>query len=173
QILWVNMVTAVTLALALSFEPMERKIMERPPRKPDEPLLGRYFIWRIAFVSCLIGGLVLLVYTMMKGAGADIDVARTIAVNSLVAGQLFYLFSCRKIYESSFTGDFFNNRIAFMAVGALVALQLLFTYLPLMNTLFGSASLAAMDWLYPLVIGVFVFFMVEAEKFLFNRLRPT
>ncbi|MCK9230699.1 MAG: cation-transporting P-type ATPase [Syntrophales bacterium] len=173
QILWVNMVTTVTLALALSFEPMERKVMERPPREPDEPLLGGYFMWRIAFVSCLICGLVLLAYTMMRNGGADIAAARTIAVNGLVAGQLFYLFNCRKMYESSFTADFFNNRIAFIAAGALVVLQIAFTYLPVMNTLFGSASPAVTDWLYPVAIGIVVALVVEIEKYLYNRLRRT
>jgi magnesium-transporting ATPase (P-type) len=60
QILWVNMVTAITLALALSFEPMESNVMERPPRGAGESILGKLFIWRITFVSVIIGGLTLV-----------------------------------------------------------------------------------------------------------------
>ena len=171
QVLWVNMVTATTLALALSFEPMEKKVMERPPRDPEEPLLGPYFLWRIGFVSILIGGLALYSFKLLKDGGADIHIARTVAVNTLVAGQLFYLFNCRKIYESSFTGNFFNNRIAFLAAGVLILLQLFFTYAPFMNTLFGTAPLDAEAWFYPLGIGIIVFGVVETEKYLFNRVR--
>ena len=170
QVLWVNMVTAVTLALALSFEPMEKKVMERPPRDPGEPLLGAYFLWRIGFVSCLIGGFALFSYKIMKGDGADIETARTVAVNTLVAGQLFYLFNCRKIYETSITRDFFSNRIAFLTAGVLIVLQLALTYAPFMNLLFGTAPLDAAAWRYPLAIGMTVFFVVEAEKYLFNRI---
>jgi magnesium-transporting ATPase (P-type) len=50
QILWVNMITAVTLALALAFEPSEKGIMRRPPRDPDEPIVSGYLLWRIGFV---------------------------------------------------------------------------------------------------------------------------
>ncbi|MFP4691922.1 MAG: cation-translocating P-type ATPase, partial [Bacteroidales bacterium] len=98
QILWVNMVTAITLALALAFEPMEQKVMERPPRSPQEPILGKMFIWRIGFVSVMIGGMTLGIFSYMHHTvGAGEEVARTVAVNTLVAGQLFYLFNCRKI----------------------------------------------------------------------------
>jgi magnesium-transporting ATPase (P-type) len=71
QILWVNMVTAVTLALALSFEPMESKVMERPPRGAGESILGKLFIWRITFVSVIIGGLTLGVFSFLKSNGLD------------------------------------------------------------------------------------------------------
>ncbi|MFP4469026.1 MAG: cation-translocating P-type ATPase, partial [Bacteroidales bacterium] len=89
QILWVNMVTAITLALALAFEPMEQKVMERPPRSPQEPILGKMFIWRIGFVSVMIGGMTLGIFSYMHHTvGAGEEVARTVAVNTLVAGQL-------------------------------------------------------------------------------------
>ena len=172
QVLWVNMVTAITLALALSFEPMEHKVMEIPPRDPGEPLLGAYFLWRIAFVSILIGGLALLVYKLMKGDGASIEISRTVAVNTLVAGQGFYLFNCRKIHGSVFSGDFFGNRVVFLTVGVLVIFQLVFTYAPFMHTLFGTAPMDTANWIYPLVAGVLVFTVVEIEKYIFNRIRP-
>ncbi|MCC5941025.1 MAG: cation-transporting P-type ATPase, partial [Balneolaceae bacterium] len=99
QILWVNMVTAVTLALALSFEPTEPGVMKRPPRKHGAPILSLYFMWRVIFVSILIGGLTLTLYYWLKANAYEVETARTIAVNTLVAGQLFYLFNCRKMHE--------------------------------------------------------------------------
>ena len=171
QVLWVNMVTAVTLALAITFEPMEEKVMQRPPRKPDEPILGKLFVWRIVFVSFLIGALTFWVFNHMHSLGVEEEVKRTVAVNTLVAGQLFYLFNCRKIKLPSLGKGFFNNKYAFIAAGALIVLQVFFAYTPFMNTFFGTAPIEASLWLYPLIAGIAVFFIVELEKYVVGRLR--
>jgi Ca2+-transporting ATPase len=169
QILWVNMVTAITLALALSFEPMESNVMERSPRGAGESILGKLFIWRITFVSVIIGALTLGVFNFLKNNGLDDAAARTIAVNTLVAGQLFYLFNCRKIENPAFGKGFFNNKYAFGAAGVLIILQMGFVYLPFMNTFFGTQAIAASYWLYPLAAGVLVFLLVELEKSIILR----
>ncbi len=170
QVLWVNMVTAVTLALALSFEPMEEEVMERPPRKPDEPILGGLFIWRITFVSFLIGGITLFMFKHLQEAGLDQDMARTLAVNTLVAGQLFYLFNCRRIKQPALGKGFFKNKYAFIAAGVLVLLQLFFVYTPFMNTFFETAPVEGLYWLYPVGAGLVVFAVVELEKFIIGRI---
>ncbi len=170
QILWVNMVTAVTLALALSFEPMEDNVMERPPRAPGEPILGIMFLWRIAFVSFLIGGITLAVFKYLQSVGLGEAESRTIAVNTLVAGQLFYLFNCRSIKSPSLNKGFFRNRYAFLAAGALIVLQLVFSYVPFMNAFFATAPVEASYWLFPLAAGLGVFFLVELEKFIILKM---
>jgi potassium/sodium efflux P-type ATPase len=170
QILWVNMVTAITLALALSFEPMEENVMERKPRGPDEPILGKFFIWRIAFVSVLIGGMTLGIFKYMQSLNESDTLARTVAVNSLVAGQLFYLFNSRKIKLPGIGKNFFNNRYAFIAAAALIALQAFFVYVPFMNTFFGTESLELKFWLYPLAGGLGVFIIVEIEKLIARKI---
>jgi P-type Ca2+ transporter type 2C len=169
QILWVNMVTAVTLALAISFEPMEESVMQRSPRAPGEPILGKLFVWRVTFVSFLIGGMTLFMFRYMQSTGLDVQAARTIAVNTLVAGQLFYLFNCRKISRPSLGKGFFNNPYVFYASGALILLQALFVYIPFMNTFFATAPLKGVHWLYPLAAGMVVFVLVELEKFVIGR----
>jgi P-type Ca2+ transporter type 2C len=170
QILWVNMVTAITLALAISFEPMEDSVMERPPRKSDEPILGKLFLWRISFVSFLIGGFTLAMFKYMQSLEVSDAIARTIAVNTLVAGQMFYLFNCRKIKSPSLGKGFFNNKYAFIASGTLIMLQLLFVYAPFMSTFFGTEALEAWLWLFPIGAGLTVFMVVEIEKWLISRL---
>ena len=164
QILWVNMVTAVTLALAISFEPMEQNVMKLPPRKADEPILGKLFVWRIAFVSFLIGGCTLGMFNYMQSLDIGEAAARTVAVNTLVAGQLFYLFNCRSIKLPALGQGFFQNPYTFMAAAGLVILQILFVYAPFMNTFFGTAPLEISYWIYPLVAGSAVFLLVELEK---------
>ncbi|MEX2489089.1 MAG: cation-transporting P-type ATPase [Pseudomonadales bacterium] len=171
QILWVNMVTAVTLALALSFEPTEPGVMRRPPRDPAAPILSGYLIWRIGFVSVLIGGFTLGLYGWLKQNGYEMDTARTVAVNTLVAGQLFYLFTCRRMHGPAIDSGFFNNRAVFYSCGILILLQLIFTYTPFMNHLFGSFPLQLSYWIYPLVSGFAIFIIVEFEKWILGRKR--
>lgn len=166
QILWVNMVTAVTLALAISFEPMEKNVMKRQPRRSDRPILGKQFVWRIALVSMLIGSLTLGVFFYLRKTGLDLMTARTVAVNTLVCCQLFYLFNCRRMKDSAISEDFFKNKYVFYAVGTLTLLQLFFVYSPVMNTFFETEQLPLVYWIYPVLAGFLVFLVIEAEKFL-------
>jgi P-type Ca2+ transporter type 2C len=171
QILWVNMVTAVTLAMAIAFEPMEDDVMKRSPRKQDEPLLNKMFMWRIVFVSFLVAGITFLIFEYLRGRGSDTNEARTIAVNTLVAGQLFYLLNCRKIKTPVLSRGFFNNKTVFIAIGALILFQLFFVYVPFMNNAFDTEPVQASLWLYPLAAGLAVFFIVELEKYIAARIR--
>ncbi len=173
QILWVNMVSAVTLALSLSMEPMEHRVMKLPPRPPQKPILDKYFVWRVVFVSLLSGGMVFVTFmrNYQYSDYFDLDYSRTIAVNMLVSGHLFYLLTCRKLYESSISKSFFDNKYVFMSVGILIMLQLTFTYLPLMNKLFQTTPISFKSWLFPLLIGIIVFFLVETEKLIFRFVR--
>ncbi len=170
QILWVNMVVAVTLALALAFEPAEPGVMRRPPRKPGAPILGRTFLWRIALVSLLIGGATIAMFEIELRMDIPLDVARTLAVNTLVIAQAFYLFNSRFLSGSSLRLKLlFTNRAAWIAVAVLAILQIAFVYLPVMNTWFGTAHLEVRHWLVPLGIGLATFLLIEAEKAVIRR----
>ena len=171
QVLWANMVTAVTLSLALAYEPAEPEVMRRPPRRPGSPILGEYALWRIAFVSVLIGGATITVFRFEEHRGYSIAMAQTMAVNTLVLGQVFYLFNSRFIRESSLRLDLlFTNRVVWIAVAALIVLQLMFVYVPFLNLWFHSAPIPARAWFLPIGIGIFVFLAVEAEKAVVRRL---
>jgi magnesium-transporting ATPase (P-type) len=170
QVLWVNMVTAVTLALALAFEPTEPGTMLRPPRPPGGSILDAHFLWRIGFVGALIGGATIAVFLGADRSDDGLATARTMAVCTLVFGQVFYLFNSRFLHEASFQlARLFANRVAWVAVGVLVLLQLGFVYLPFMQALFDTTPLSAGQWLVPLGVGVGVFWVVELEKALLRR----
>jgi magnesium-transporting ATPase (P-type) len=165
QILWVNMVTAVTLALALSFEPAEPDVMRRPPRPPGEPLLSRFLVERVVLVSALLVGASIGLFEWSLWRGEAIETARTVAVNTLVAGQLLYLFNSRHFTGSSLNTDtFLGSRSALYAVAILIVLQAAFTYLPQANTLFGTAPVHVEHWLAIAAAAVALFLLVEAEK---------
>ena len=175
QILWVNMVSAVTLALALTVEPMERRVMQRPPRRHDTPILDRTFFRRIVFVSLLSGGFTFAAFMLNAQDGMEgerLARARTIAVNMLVIAHAFYLFACRKLHESSISRRILDNRLSFAMVGVLLVLQAAFTYLPFMNTLFGTAPIEPRIWGFLFAAGFAVFLIVEAEKALSRRFFP-
>lgn len=173
QILWVNMVCAVTLALALAFEPPEPGVMSRPPRAPDAPILGAFFTWHIGFVSLLIGGITIAIFLFETGRGMPLELARTLAVNTIVVAQMFYLFNSRFISDSSLRLDtLFSNRAAWITIGSLSILQLLYTYAPFMNVLFGSQPMSGAHWIKTAAAGACVFLIVELEKAIVRRLRP-
>ncbi|HCX64387.1 MAG TPA: carbonate dehydratase [Eubacteriaceae bacterium] len=171
QILWINMVTTITLAIALAFEPMEENTMEMPPRDPSTPMIGRYFLFRIVLVSAVIGGFTLYAFNVFQNGNGSTELAQTVAVNTIVIGELFYLFNCRKMRESSLTHGFLKNKVVFISTIALVALQLAFNYLPFMNSWFGSETTSLAQWTIPLLCGIGVFVIVEIEKVISEKIR--
>ena len=170
QILWVNMVTAVTLALALAFEPPEPDIMRRSPRDPGEALLTPFMIWRIGFVSVLLVGGSLGLFLWELERGASMEVARTATVNLLLMGEVFYLFNCRRLVGPVLSFDgLFGNRWVLVAIVILLGLQMLFTYQSTMQTLFQTAPLDAAAWGRIVLFGVAVLGVIELEKAVVRR----
>jgi magnesium-transporting ATPase (P-type) len=171
QVLWVNMVIAVTLALALAFEPPEPGLMKRRPRDPRTPLLTPLLLWRIIFVSLLLVGGTFGHYLLVESQpGATTEFARTVAINTLVIGQMFYLFNSRFIIAPSWNRrGLLGSRPVLLACAVLLVLQALFTYAPPMQTLFQTVPLAPAEWLRIFAFGLFVFLAVEIEKTILRR----
>ena len=165
QVLWVNMVTSVALGLVISFEPHELDVMLRPPRAVDRPILTGFGIWRVIFV-----GLALLAYTLwaffwMKSQGASDQLARTVAVNAITIGQIFYLLNSRYLLDSSLSlKAHLGNRYLPLGIGAVIILQLLFTYAPPLQALFDNQAIPLRVWPWLFVGGLVFFLVVELEK---------
>lgn len=170
QILWVNMVTSVTISLALAFEKLEPETMKQPPRSPKTPLLDGYFIWRILFVSVLIGGGTLLLNLYLLNNGVSEEIVKTVTIQTIVITQMFHLFNSRSIRGSAFSGDFFGNKAVFVVSGLLILLQLSITYIPFMNNVFGTVMLPLHFWIYPFLFGLAIFIIVEIEKFVMRKI---
>ena len=170
QILWINMTTAVLLGLMLAFEPVERGIMQRPPRPPAAPILDRALIWRIVLVSflLLLGAYGLFLYELGQQAGQahSLAEARTVAVNVFVVVEAFYLFNCRSLTRSCIAVGVFSNPWVWVGTGLMAGLQLFFTYSPLMNRLFDSAPIGIDAWLRIFAVGWLAALVVGAEKWL-------
>jgi magnesium-transporting ATPase (P-type) len=167
QILWVNMVTAVTLALALAFEPPESDIMSRPPRPPEQPLFTGFLLWRIGFVSVLLWAGSFGLFVWAREQGSSLEEARTIAVNTLVTFEIFYLWNTRHLLAPILSREgLFGSRPVLIAIALVIVLQLLFTYAPPLQALFGTAPLGLDWWALIIGLGVPVLLVVELEKWL-------
>jgi magnesium-transporting ATPase (P-type) len=167
QVLWVNMVTAVALGLVVSFEPHELDVMRRPPRSVDRPILTGFGIWRIAFVGLALLAFTLWAFFWMKSQGASDALARTVAVNAITLGQVFYLLNSRFLVDSSLSiKAHLDNRYLPLGVGAVVVLQLLFTYAAPLQRLFDNEAIPLAVWPWLLLGGLGFFLVVEAEKLL-------
>ncbi|WP_153111760.1 cation-transporting P-type ATPase [Propionivibrio limicola] len=165
QILWINMVTATTLSLALAFEHPEPGLMTRPPRNPADSLINGFMLWRIFFVMTLLVVTSFGLFLHELDAGQPLDEARTAAVNMLAMGQIFYLFNCRRLTGSVLSRDgLTGNPRVLQAIAILLVLQLALTYVPLLHPLFGTAPLDADTWGRIVLGGLFVLLCVEAEK---------
>jgi magnesium-transporting ATPase (P-type) len=170
QILWVNMITAVTLAMALAFEPAESGTMYRPPRSPREPILSRFLVWRILFVSTVLvmGTFGLFLWNRLHEV--SIESSRTVAVNTLVMFEVFYLLNTRYLRETVLSREgLMGNRFVHIAIALVLVAQLIFTYTPPMQHLFGSAPVSIADWIRIVVVAITVFVLVEIEKILVQK----
>jgi cation-transporting ATPase F len=169
QILWINMTTAILLGLMLAFEPKEPGIMTRPPRDPKTPILTRVLVWRLFIVGMLLLGGAFGLFEWELMMGATVVEARTVAVNVFVLVELFYLFNCRSLTQSVFRLGFFSNPILFGGVTIMLILQVMFTYLPVMNIMFHSAPIGFGAWGRILAVSVIVSFVVGFEKWLHRK----
>ena len=176
QMLWINLVAAVTLSLPLAFEVREHDAMRRPPRKLNTPILGRFVIVRTILVALLMAagavGLFLWEYwteVSRQGHALAMREAQTMAVTTVVFFQIFYLINCRSLRASVFRLGFFSNRTVFAGIGALLLLQAGFIYLPLMQRIFGTATLAPEALVLAALVATTVLPLIEIEKAIRNR----
>lgn len=164
QILWINMTTAVLLGLPLAFEPIERGIMQRPPRRLETPVLDARLIQRIVLVSLLLlaGAFGLFLHALNEGQ--SLAEARTIAVNVFVMVEMTYLFNCRSPRRSFWELGLFSNGWLWAGVASMLALQMLFTYWPPFNAVFQSAPIGLEAWLHIVAFALASAFVVALEK---------
>jgi magnesium-transporting ATPase (P-type) len=165
QILWVNMITAVTLALALALEPAETGVMTREPRNSDAPLLTPQLLWRIAFVATILTVGTIGLFRWVREQGMSIEEARTVAVNTLVMFEIFYLFNARYMTASVLNWKgLVGNRFVLYAIGILLIFQIGFTYQPHLQMLFDTQAIDISIWARIIMVSASVLLLVEIEK---------
>jgi magnesium-transporting ATPase (P-type) len=177
QLLWINLVATVTLALPLALEAPEPDLMQRGPRDPDAPILSRFVLWRTALVGLLMAagaiGLFLFEYDGALGRGVDeiaaLAEAQTMAVTTVVMFQAFYLLNCRSLRDSIFTIGVFSNPSVLVGIAVLMLLQAAFVYLPILNDIFGTRPLDPQQVALAALVGAIVLPVISFEKWLERR----
>ncbi|MCW5661691.1 MAG: HAD-IC family P-type ATPase [Burkholderiaceae bacterium] len=170
HILWVNLVTSATLGLALAFEPPEPGVMDRKPRPPEATLLSGFMLWRVMLVSVLFGGITLGLFFHALARGVSLEGAHTLVVNALMAMEVAYLFNVRFLGMRSITWrGALGTPAVLLALGALAAAQVAFTYVPAFNHVFGTAPLPPLELARAIGAGIVLMLLLEAEKFILSR----
>lgn len=165
QILWINLVVAVALALPLAFEAPEPDIMKRPPRKKGGSIFSLFIVIRTFTVSLVMAlGTIALFLWVINNKNAAIMEAQTIAVTTIIFFQIFYLLNCRSLKYSIFKMGFLSNPMILLGIGVVILSQLAFVYLPFMQRLFHSIPLTWEEWLLSAVVGFFMFPVIAFEK---------
>ena len=170
QLLWINMVSAITISFAFVFEPAENDVMNKNPRKKSDSIIKSQDTIRILYVATMIAGLGLIISQHLTSLGISQNIVSTVTLNIVVFCKIFYLFNIRTDH-SAISKNLFTNKVAFLVVGILISLQMAITYMPQMHIIFRTASLQITDWLYPFYCGLILFSIVEIEKFLSNTLK--
>lgn len=165
QILWINLITASTLGLALAFEPTEADTMRRPPRPRNEPILTRQLTWQIVLASVLFFCGVFGLYYYSIGKGYSIELARTIVLNTLVMMEIFYLFFVRNIYGTSLTWKAVRGtKVVWATIAVVTVAQLAITYLSPLQKIFATEAVPFFDGVLIFGVGVALFAIIETEK---------
>ena len=183
QLLWINLVAAVTLALPLAFEAKEPDVMDRPPRDPKEPVLNKFVVFRTFLAATLMtaGSVSLFLWKYEQEMATRVSTglveaqivseAQTMAVTTVIMFQVFYMLSCRSLKDSVFKIGFFSNKIVFIGIGAVLALQALFIYAPPMQTMFSTFPLSAESLLVSALAGAIILPVITVEKLIRSRRR--
>lgn len=172
QMLWINMVSAITIQFAFIFEPAEEGIMDREPRSSDASIIGKRDAIKIGYVSVLIAVLGLIAFSWMRGMGVNQTVASTVVVNLIVMAKIFYFFNIRT-NASAFSSESFTNKKAFIIIGIMLLLQLLLTYVPFMQNVFSTSGLDFMQWGIAIAGGFIVLVVAEIDKWITKKVKTS
>jgi calcium-translocating P-type ATPase len=165
QILWVNLITGITLGLALAFEPTEAGTMARPPRPRDAPILSGGLVWHVVLVAVLFLAAVFGMFSYAIDRGYPLPLAQTIAMNTLVVLEIFHLFFIRNIHGTSLTwAAARGTRVVWRVVVAITAAQFAVTYLPPLQRVLGTQPVAFGDGVLIVAVGAAFFALIEIEK---------
>ncbi len=165
QILWVNLITGITLGIALAFEPTEAGTMARPPRRRDAPILSGELVWHVALVGLLFLAAVFGIFTYAVDRGYPLALAQTMAMNMLVVLEIFHLFFIRNIHGTSLTWAAVRGTpVVWAVVVAITLAQFIVTYVPPVQAIFGTMPVSFADGLLIVGIGAVFFAIIEIEK---------
>ncbi len=152
QILWINLITDGLPAMALGLDNPEQNVMRRSPRKREESIFANGIGWKIISRGFLIGVVTLIAFMIALTEQPDnLLRGQTIAFATLVMAQLIHVFDCRS-HSSIFDRSPFDNMYLVIAVLSSLFLLLVVIYVPMLQPIFHTTTLPAIDWF--LIVGL-------------------
>jgi Ca2+-transporting ATPase len=168
QILWINLVTDGLLVIPLALEPKEADVMHDPPRKPKEKVINQTILLNMIFIAVFMAVGTLLLFANGLSSGEFVR-AQTLAFVTIAMFQVFNALNCRSRRMSFFKLGAFSNKWLLLGIAMSVALQVLVTELPFLQTAFGTTSLSIADWIVVVLISSSVFIADEIRKLILKR----
>ena len=162
QILWVNLVTDGMLDIAVSMEPKEEGLLDKPPASLKERVLSKQTLSRALLYGIMMSTTVLIVYLL--NLGQDEQKIRTMIFVTLITTQWFSAQNCRSPTESVFSLGIFKNRILWIVYIVDIALVAVLFVVPPLTALFELGSVEPMEWILIFLITLPVFIIEEIRK---------
>lgn len=167
QLLWINLVTNGLQVIALSFEPGEKNVLNRPPLNPQEGIMSRVLVQRTVLVGTLISaGVVYNFYTAYWQEGASLEYARTVAVTTMVVFQFLQAWNSRSEWQSVFKMRLLGNPFLFYGLIASFLAHIAVIYVPALQWVFRTEPILINEWLQILMISATVIIVVEIDKWI-------
>ena len=149
QILWINMVSSSALSIPLAFDHQTTDVMQQSPRDPKQPLLSGSILRRILLISLFNWAITFGIFEWMVNATTNVILARTMAVQTLVAAEIFYLLTISQLLPSIWirlrhreqSGEQAIAYPSAIGIACVVILQILFSQWSILNTLFETMPL--------------------------------
>jgi Ca2+-transporting ATPase len=163
HLLWINVVTDGLPALALVVDPAEDDVLQRPPRHPDEPMLGRAE-WRFIITTGLLQATATLAVFVWALSARDLSEARNLAFSVLVFGELFRAFAARSTTRVFWEVGAFTNLRLLGVVVVSVLLQLGIHHIPVAQDIFEIGALSAADCALTLLVALAPVTVIELSK---------
>jgi len=170
QILWINLVTNGLQVIALSFEPGEKNVLNRPPLNPQEGIMSKVLVQRTVLVGALISaGVVYNFYTAYGHEGASLEHARTVAVTTMVVFQFLQAWNSRSEWQSVFKMRLLGNPFLFYGLIASFLAQIAVIYVPALQWVFRTEPIGTDEWFRILIVAFSVIVVVEIDKWIRRR----
>jgi len=159
QILWLNMVSSSALSIPLAFDHQTTDVMEQSPRDPQNALLSGSILRRILLISLFNWAITFGIFKWIVNSTGDETLARTMAVQSIVAAEIFYLLTISQLLPSIWVWLRYRieKAIAYpSAIGivCVVVLQILFSQWSVLNPLFDTTPLNFTQGFMCIIVGL-------------------
>lgn len=163
QILWINLVTETMPALALVTDPTEGDVLARPPRRPDEPILGRAQWLRILYTGGLQAGVALGAFAWALHT-RDVITARNFAFSVLVFGDVLRSLAARSDTRVFWSVGVLTNVRLVAVVALTVLLQLGLHHIPWSQRIFEIGAVSLSDCALMLLFATIPVTVLELGK---------